>query len=171
MSTQDKQLIFSVKHSGTRSLRKHIPSITGWTHYPDDMNYGGELVDTGEWLADKGMVHFGDGSWRKMLQWEGRVDIPIRNPMAVAQSWAGRYGMSERTITDVLQDLTEMIDYIGQRPDAILHKIEDLGIIEGHEPLRPERVLSGSAIKRITNWCNKRQYFYDEFGYKPGVDA
>jgi len=91
--------------------------------------------------------------------------------MAIAQSWAGRYGMTERTITEVLHDLTEMIDYIGQRPDAILHKIEDLGIIEGHEPLQPERVLSGSAIKRITNWCNKRQYFYDEFGYRPGVDA
>ena len=107
MSTQDKQLIFSVKHSGTRSLRKHIPSITGWTHYPDDGNYGGDLVDTGEWLADNGVVHFGDGSWRKMLQWEGRVDIPIRNPMAIAQSWAGRYGMTERTITEVLHDLTE----------------------------------------------------------------
>lgn len=99
-------MIFSVPHSGTRSLAKHLAIDTMQHFLPDDR----KQMD----LTLNSFVH-----------------IPVRHPLDVARSWACRN--KDGGLTDLLGCYARMFKYIAQREEGTfqVHKVEDIPFREG----------------------------------------
>lgn len=96
----------SVPHSGTRSLLEHLGEERYW--------------------------HFGQND-ANLAEYDGHIDIPIRNPIDVAISWDARYVNEYGTKTPkyLLEGLDKMLDLISSNPErCTLYRMEDLPVVE-----------------------------------------
>lgn len=89
-----KAIVVSVPHSGTRTLCQELRLSP---HY-----------------------HFGRAGGRRYLDYAGVMNIPIRNPLSVARSWANR----GKRLDDLLDRFVSMFVVIEQK-DPVLHRMED----------------------------------------------
>ena len=107
--------IISVPHSGSRSLIKH--------------------VNGGEYRVGR-LYHFGDHD-SYIKEWDGKVAIPLRNPIDTVTSWRVR----NRPLKDLARRYHLLLDYvnlhvkeIGKGKRIRLYKVEDLPYRVGEKP-------------------------------------
>lgn len=106
MSMTPQEMVISVRHAGTRSLRDHL-GLEGYWHFvfcmPD------------------------------IRQFEGHAHIPIRDPFDIAMSWEARYG-DEMGADEMLRDFNLMLEWVPNHPKKTLWMIDDLPVHEGAGP-------------------------------------
>ena len=114
-----KGVVTSVPHSGTRTLVEYLD---------------GSLVQSprGEWL------HFGFDDARLKHHKDLHLHIPLRNPVRVAKSWAGR----GKNIDGLLAAYASMFNHL-DRPHT-LHKMEDIPATTGTEDW--DRTVEGNRL-------------------------
>lgn len=132
-------MIISVPHSGTRSLREH--------------------------LARYGYWHFGQND-ADIANYDGRADIPIRNPVDIAVSWEARYqDNGDKTADNLIWRLDAMLNYIDSH-DVKIWNIEEIPVfarsIGPDHSVRKTR--TGSRIDAVRKWLSG-----DILGFYEGI--
>lgn len=119
-------MIFSVPHSGTRSLQ-------GYLRLP-----GGSYR------------HFGIHD-EEIAAYRGRVHVPMRDPWEISVSWEAR-GLS---IDEQLASMGLLRDYVSRRP-VDFHVMEQLPNLIGehpeHEAREREWMAKTPRIERLREW-------------------
>jgi hypothetical protein len=116
-------MIFSVPHSGTRSLQELL-CLPGGSYR-----------------------HFGIHD-EEIASFSGRVHIPVRNPKSMAMSWAAR-GLS---VDDLIRSMALLARYV-ESHEVTMHVMESLPNLIGEhpDPVEPDLSLLGGWMKR-SDW-------------------
>ena len=101
-------MIISIPHSGTRSLREYLEQDDYW--------------------------HFGQNDPDIRL-FEGRADIPLRDPFDIAMSWESRYPTDTCKLpAEMIRRFDLMLDFCIGRPNTTFHRIDKLKTHRGKGP-------------------------------------
>jgi len=152
-------VIFSVPHTGTRTLREYLCRELGVSWNAEDEHYSTRVT----------ALHFGEND-RDIETFNNQVDIPIRDPFDVAISWEARYtGLEYPELA--LWD--KLIAYTTGRPQTTFHRIEDIKDIrigEGpkhwaRDKKRRKKALTMPRIVALREWIQEgaRLEFFQQF--------
>lgn len=101
-------MVISVPHSGTRSLRDHL-GLDGYWHFRQNQ----PDIDV----------------------FTGTAHIPLRDPFDIAMSWESRYGDEAwKGPEDMLECFNLMLNYVAGHPGTKLYRVDKLPIHEGRGP-------------------------------------
>ena len=142
----EQEMVISVPHSGTRSLRDH--------------------------LGFDGYWHFGQND-PDIILFTGKAHIPVRDPFDVAMSWESRYPREQyKGAAEMLLRFDLMLEYVHNRPDTVFWLVDDLPIHEGKGPKHwaKDRKRRGEAARldrsiALRRWyrnSDKAQTFYEK---------
>lgn len=145
-------MIVSVPHTGTRSLRDYLCEKRGVSWRAEDENY------------DPGMTCYHVGEHDKDLaQFNGELDVPLRDPFDVAISWEARYpyGLFPEL------ELWDKLIAICARSVVRFHVMERIPLDVGEHPehwarskRKRKQALELPRVKALRAWIPERLEFF-----------
>lgn len=138
MSIQRPEMVISVRHAGTRSLRDHL-GLEGYWHFAFCMP--------------------------DIQAFTGHAHIPIRDPFDIAMSWEARYGDEDvKGSEDMLRDFDLMIEWSPGHRNKTFWMTDDLPVHTGAGPKHwaKDRRNRGKAAKldrsvALRHWFNSNE--------------